>query len=100
MVSYTDCKCWQKAQDNDRSSGPEIANCSVASGNNWRGSSWRRVASRVIGELRQAKLSEPDEHNSSASDDDPRWRSPEAGHGVNTGFENGSAAEELRRRCA
>src|SRR5262249_7576983 len=31
---------------------------------------------------------------------DPRWRSPEASHGVDTGFENGSAAEELRRRCA
>jgi hypothetical protein len=37
---------------------------------------------------------------SSVSDDDPRWRSPEAGHGFETGFENGSAAEELRRRCA
>jgi hypothetical protein len=30
------------------------------------------------------------------SDDDPRWRSPEASHGLETGFENGSAAEELR----
>jgi hypothetical protein len=30
------------------------------------------------------------------SDDDPRWRSPEASHGFETGFENGSAAEELR----
>ena len=30
---------------------------------------------------------------SSASNDDPRWRSPEAGLGVDTGFENGSAAE-------
>src|SRR5271156_6020741 len=37
---------------------------------------------------------------SSVSDDDPRWRSPEASHGFETGFENGSAAEELRRRCA
>jgi hypothetical protein len=26
-------------------------------------------------------------------------RSPEAGHGVDTGFENGPAAPELRRRC-
>ena len=34
------------------------------------------------------------------SDDDPRWWSPEASHGFETGFENGSAAEELRRRCA
>jgi putative SOS response-associated peptidase YedK len=40
-----------------------IANCPVASGNHWRGSSWRRVASRVRGELRQDKLSEPDEQN-------------------------------------
>ena len=30
------------------------------------------------------------------SDDDPRWRSPEASHGFEIGFENGSAAEELR----
>jgi hypothetical protein len=30
------------------------------------------------------------------ADDDPRWRSPEASHGFETGFENGSAAEELR----
>ena len=37
---------------------------------------------------------------SSVSDDDPRWRSPEAGHGVDTGFEIGPAAPELRRRCA
>ena len=37
---------------------------------------------------------------SSVSDDDPRWRSPEASHGVDTGFEIGPAAPELRRRCA
>jgi hypothetical protein len=29
------------------------------------------------------------------SDDDPRWRSPEASHGFKTGFENGSAAEDF-----
>src|SRR3954454_17794107 len=34
------------------------------------------------------------------SDDDPRWRSPEAWHGLDTVFENGPAAPELRRRCA
>ena len=31
---------------------------------------------------------------SSVSDDDPRWRSPEASHGVDTGFEIGPAAPE------
>jgi hypothetical protein len=31
---------------------------------------------------------------SSVSDDDPRWQSPEASHGVDTGFEIGPAAPE------
>src|SRR4029077_2503392 len=29
----------------------------------------------------------------SASDENPRWRSPEASHGLDTGFENGFAAD-------
>jgi transposase len=60
---------------------------------------WRLV---TTGEVPAGvKLSElANKETSSVSDDDPRWRSPEAGHGVDTGFENGSAAEELRRRCA
>ena len=32
---------------------------------------------------------------SSVSDDDPRWRSPEASHGVDTGFEIGPAARSF-----
>jgi Alpha/beta hydrolase family len=35
----------QKPQNNNRSSGAQIANCLVASGNHWRGSGWRRIAS-------------------------------------------------------
>jgi hypothetical protein len=42
---------------------------------------------------RTAWLSEPDEQSIVGSDDDPRWRSPEAGHGVDTAFENRSAAD-------
>ena len=34
--------------------------------------------------------------NRSCTIDDPRWRSPEASHGVDTGFEIGPAAPELR----
>ena len=51
-------------------------------------------------DLEKTSSRRPTSRTSSVSDDDPRWRSPEASHGFETGFENGSAAEELRRRCA
>jgi len=67
------------------------ANCYllVASGTTG-GFSCVRIASGVEGKnLEMTKLSEADEQNIAVSDDDPRWRSPEASHGFETGFENG-----------
>ena len=50
-------------QNNNRSSGAQIANCLVASGNHWRGSGWRRIASGVSEKTRKDKLSDADEQN-------------------------------------
>src|SRR5258708_7142833 len=83
-----------------RALGAQVTNCLVAPGDHWRGSGGRHMASRVREKIGKDKLSEPDEQNIVGFDHDPRWRSPEAGHGVDTGFENGPAAPELRRRCA
>src|SRR6478672_6824041 len=99
VVSDTNRERRQKAQDNDCGSRAQVANCPVAAGDHRRGSGWRRITSSVSGNWEKTsswKLTKA----SSVSDDDPRWRSPEAGLGVDTGFENGSAASELRCRCA
>src|ERR1700730_3507651 len=98
-VSDTNRERRQKAQDNDCSSRAQVAHCPVAGGDHRRGDGGRPRLRSVSGNWEKTsswKLTKA----SSVSDDDPRWRSPEASLGVDTGFENGSAAEELRRRCA
>src|SRR5262249_9097164 len=56
VVSDTNCKRWQKTQNNDRGPGTQVTNCLMAPGDHWRGSSRRRIASGVREEIGQDKL--------------------------------------------
>jgi len=69
-----------------------------APGDHWRGSGWRHIASSVLEGRNRTKISSRSLTNrtSSVSITIRGGGSPEAGHGVDTGFENGPAAPELR----